>query len=175
MDPLCGHGHAASDMLQARTGVVADLLLGNDTPVNLPGQLRQRLQRRKQRRQRIVRRVLPVLPAEILYPRHVFQQRRDVQKLRNGKGASDLQGPQAHAQLPGASEGNASLLKQPGQSVRRFLLGALNIGKPVHGDKLPAEPPPRIRGGMLRKPVDDLIIFKGFQYFFVHGYLCGYF
>ena len=92
VNPLRGHSHAAPHVLQTRAGIVADLLLGKNTPVNLMGELRQRLQRGKQRRQGIVRNVLPVLSPIIFHPRGVLQQGGDVQKLRDGEGASDFQG-----------------------------------------------------------------------------------
>ena len=92
MNPFRGHGHAAPHMFQPRTGIVADFFLGKDAPVNLLRELRQRLQRGKQRRQGIVRNILPVFSSVIFHPCGVLQQGSDVQKLRDGEGASDFQG-----------------------------------------------------------------------------------
>ena len=170
VDPLAGVLDGTADLAQGGAGVVADLILRENTAADFRRKRSQRLQGVEQIIQRIPGNIA-VFPAAVsLYPGAVFQNGADGQQLLNPQTAADFQPLQGTPHIPGAAEGDGPLLKQAGERVLGLPLQMFDL--PQRSGRLqiftlPLSQKRRSTAGQL---LYDFIVFQRFQCFFIHEY-----
>ena len=160
-----------ADAVQLRGGCICHHVLGEDTAVHLPFLGRHRIQTAEADFQG-VRFRLCVFLGRVGAPgtdlRGTGKKLPDMQQLRDGKDSANLQALQRGGNVSCPAERNIAAHADPGTGVRRFPLRIADLryvcGRPERNAQLP----PRRAGRAVRKHFDDLIIFKGFQGFFIH-------
>ena len=116
--------YLAAHTPKSRAGIIRNLLLREDAAVNLPAQLRQRLQKLKPFRQRILRSFLRSCAGGtvLLHPLGGRKDRPDTQQLRCREAPAVLKPHKALANIADSPEGKASLPVNPLGCVLGFAL-----------------------------------------------------
>ena len=148
-----------ADLTKRRACVVADLILLQDTPADLGGQREDGGQLVKVTVQ-TVRGFVSIFPPSVsLHLPGVLQEPADAKELAASQSPADLQPLEGFIYRGAAAKGGPALLHDPLERGFGLLLGSLDLLDGSHGLKPPAAGSAAKRGGLLRKKIDDLVVF----------------
>ena len=161
VDPVVGLNHGSADGLQSGAGVVCDLVPGENTAVDLVGELCQGGECFKVFLQGVFWQIFSLPSAVSLDTGNIVQQGGNVQQLFNGQGAADLQGFDAYAHIPVAAKGSAAAAEKAAQGVGGLGLVSADLFYVRGGFQLPAQFFPGLGIGLCRKQFNDFIVLQG--------------
>ena len=141
MDPAAGKTDLTAHSAEAGTGLVRDVLLGEDAPLDLSGEAFQRIQAVKEVKEDIVLRLLrfavaaqsgnalsSVLSRSVgLHASDVVQKRGQVQQLCRCERASDRERSECIAKIPVGAKVHIAFTDQELQRSVRLLLGKADV------------------------------------------------
>ena len=182
VDPAAGLADLPADSSKAGTGLVGDVLFGENAAVDLFGQALQRIETVEKVEEDVVLGPDLLTISEggdassaglgrsvFLHAGHIVQKRGQMKELRRRQRTSDGQGSEGIAEVSVGAEINISLPDQELERRVRLLLRQPDVRQVVHGPQISAE---RLGGGgigVFRQLVDYFIIFNDAKYFFIHG------